>query len=75
MPLAISPWVLLSVLSSLVQMVAVPSGAGVRAVVGAIYHLVQGLQTVQPTHYLKKNIYFISLFGCTGSLSGGTQDL
>ena len=34
-------------------MVAVPSGAGARAVAGAIYHLVQGLQTVQPTHYLK----------------------
>lgn len=61
MPLAISPWVLLSVLSSLVQMVAVPSGAGARAVAGAIYHLVQGLQTVQPTHYLKY-IYLFYFF-------------
>ena len=51
MPLAISPWVLLSVLCSLVLMVAVPSGVGMQAVAEAIYHLVQGLQTVQPTHY------------------------
>ena len=42
MPLAISPWVLLSVLCSLIQIVAVPSGVGVQAVAGAIYHLVHG---------------------------------
>ena len=42
MPLAISPWVLLSVLCSLVQILAVPSGVGAQAVAGAIYHLRTG---------------------------------
>lgn len=38
---------------SFVQMVTVPNSAGAQVVAGAIYHLVQGLQTVQPTHYFK----------------------